>query len=75
MHRPVVLSQAKHLQALGVNDVDMADKIGPVAVGALDFDATVCVLADMPVQQQFFPIIFVKLNQADVTHDRNSGLE
>ncbi len=51
-HGPFVLGHAEHLQALRMDDVDVSDQVGPVAVGALDLDAAVGLVADMPVEQQ-----------------------
>ena len=54
--------------------LDVPDDIGTVVIGALDFDRAVGVMRRHPVQEQLFPIIFVKLGQTELPH-RRSGLE
>ena len=45
----------------------MADDIGTIIAGTLDFYAAVDTLAGNPVKKKLFAVVLVKLVQADVT--------
>jgi hypothetical protein len=62
---PVVFGLPHDLQALRVDDVDVANQISAVIVGPLDLDTAIGLVAARPVQQQLFAVVLVKLNQAD----------
>ena len=65
-HGPVIFSLAHALQALRVNDVDVANDVGAVVTASLDPYPTIDPLPNYPVQEELFAVVLVKLDQADV---------